>query len=113
MPKRTRSLPSQTTRMRTAHGSVYVTVVYSDSKPQEVFIAQGKAGSCESAQNEAIARLIALSLRHGASLDEIAKQLDGITCCPHYDGDVQNMSTPDAIARALTMSSPIRESEDE
>lgn len=92
----------RTERIRTGHGNMYVTINTDEAgKPFEVFVALGKAGGCDSAQLEAIARLVSLALRSGVDPAAIVEQLRGITCCPTWDNGVLVKSAPDALALAL------------
>jgi len=91
-----------TERLRTGHGNMYVTInTDEEGRPFEVFVALGKAGGCDSAQLEAIARLVSLALRCGVDPRAIVEQLRGITCCPAWDEGVLVKSAPDALALAL------------
>ena len=91
-----------TERIRTGHGNMYVTINFDEeSKPFEVFSTLGKAGGCDSAQLEAISRLVSLALRSGIGITEVIGQLRGITCCPAWDNGVLVRSAPDAVALAL------------
>ena len=100
------TLSGSTTRVRTAHGNLYVTVNYQDGKPVEVFAALGKAGGCDFAAMEAITRLVSISLQQGIPIEEIVKQLRSITCHPYMVGSEQENTSPvDAISRVLESSS--------
>ena len=102
--KRERPLQMQgiTERVRTGHGNTFVTInLDQDSQPFEVFTALGKAGSCDSAHLEAIAKLVSLALRSGVPAEEIVDQLQGITCHPVWDQGVMVRSVPDALAQVL------------
>ena len=91
-----------TERIRTGHGNMYITINFDEEKkPFEVFSTLGKAGGCDSAQLEAISRLVSLALRSGISITEVIGQLRGITCCPAWDNGVLVRSAPDAVALAL------------
>ena len=91
-----------TERIRTGHGTMYITINFDENdKPFEVFTTLGKAGGCDSAQLEAISRLVSLSLRSGVDIKEVITQLRGITCCPAWDNGVLVRSAPDAVALAL------------
>ena len=91
-----------TERVRTGHGNMYVTINFdSEGSPFEVFSALGKAGGCDSAQLEAISRLVSLSLRSGIDPEAVMEQLRGITCCPAWDSGVLVRSAPDAVALSL------------
>ena len=91
-----------TERIRTGHGTMYITInVDEEGKPFEVFTALGKAGGCDSAQLEAISRLVSLALRSGVDVKKVIEQIRGITCCPAWDSGVLVRSAPDAVALAL------------
>ena len=88
--------------MRTGHGNMYVTINYDEEgKPFEVFGTLGKSGGCDSAQLEAISRLVSLALRSGVDPQNVIEQLRGITCCPAWDEGTLVRSSPDAVALAL------------
>ena len=91
-----------TERIRTGHGNMYITINFDEAgKPFEVFTTLGKAGGCDSAQLEAISRLVSLALRSGIDMKAVMEQLRGITCCPAWDNGVLVRSAPDAVALAL------------
>ena len=57
--ERPTSVRGVTERVRTGHGNMYVTITFDDSgKPFEVFTTLGKAGGCDSANLEAVSRLV-------------------------------------------------------
>jgi ribonucleoside-diphosphate reductase alpha chain len=81
---------------------MYVTLNFDESgMPFEVFGNLGKAGGCDSAQLEAISRLVSLALRSGVDPNVVIEQLRGITCCPAWDEGVLVRSGPDAVALAM------------
>jgi ribonucleoside-diphosphate reductase alpha chain len=90
-----------TDRVRTGHGNMYITINFQDGQPFEVFSNLGKAGGCDSAQLEAISRLISLALRSGIAPEQVVQQLKGITCCPAWDDGTLVRSAPDAVALVL------------
>jgi ribonucleoside-diphosphate reductase alpha chain len=99
---RPRQIHGITERVRTGHGNMYITINFDEAgKPFEVFGTLGKAGGCDSAQLEAISRLVSLALRSGVDAHAIIEQLRGITCCPAWDEGVLVRSGPDAVALAL------------
>lgn len=67
-------------KVKTGCGNIYVTIALRDNLPVEVFAELGKAGGCAASQNEAIGRLVSLCLRGGIDMDEVIKQLIGISC---------------------------------
>ena len=100
--QRPQQIKGVTERVRTGHGNMYVTINFDDEdKPFEVFGTLGKAGGCDSAQLEAISRLVSLALRSGIEPHEVISQLRGITCCPAWDSGTLVRSSPDAVALAL------------
>jgi ribonucleoside-diphosphate reductase alpha chain len=101
--ERSRQLSGVTERIRTGHGNAYITINFhpTTGKPFEVFVTLGKAGGCDHAQLEAVARLASLALRSGIDVQEVMDNLRGITCCPAWDGQDLVRSTPDAVAIAL------------
>ena len=91
-----------TERVRTGQGNIYVTINFDEEgKPFEAFTTLGKAGSVESAQLEAISRLISLALRSGIQPDAIVEHLRGITSDPVWDDGRLVRSAPDAVAFVL------------
>lgn len=100
--QRPRTTRGVTERVRTGHGNMYVTINYDEGgRPFEVFGTLGKAGGCDSAQLEAISRLVSLALRSGIDPSQVVEQLRGITCCPAWDSGTLVRSSPDAVALAL------------
>ncbi len=97
-------MKGETTKVRTAHGNLYVTVNFSeDGKPMEVFSVLGKEGSCDFAHMEAITRLASKCLQGGVPVSEIVRQLRSITCHPYMEGSEKgNMSPSDAIGIVLS-----------
>ena len=97
------SVMGVTDRVRTGHGTMFVNLTFDESgHPFEVFAHLGKAGGCDSAYLEAIARLASLGLRSGIEPSQIVDQLKGITCDPAWDGGTLVRSAPDAVALAMS-----------
>ena len=97
------SVRGVTERIRTGHGTMYVTVNFDDEgRPFEVFTTLGKAGGCHGAQLEAISRLISMALRSGIDPGQIVTQLKGITCDPVWDSGTLVRSDADALALVLS-----------
>jgi len=106
MPRtdRPQCLEGKTVKVRTGHGTLYVTVNWHPETglPFEVFATLGKAGGCESAHLEALTRLISVVLQHGIHPTEVISQLRQVTCHPYgMGGDIENTSPADAIAHVL------------
>jgi ribonucleoside-diphosphate reductase alpha chain len=103
--ERPRTTQGVTERVRTGHGNMYVTVNFDEEdQPFEVFGTLGKSGGCDSAQLEAISRLVSLALRSGIDPQNVIEQLRGITCCPAWDSGTLVRSSPDAVALAMERS---------
>lgn len=82
-------------------GKLYITINSDKKGINEVFTTTGKGGGCH-AQSEAISRLASLALRSGVAIEEVVDQLRGIRCeAAMIRKDVNNLSCPDAIGRAL------------
>jgi ribonucleoside-diphosphate reductase alpha chain len=100
--KRPAVMRGVTERVKTGQGNIYITVNFDEAgTPFELFTTLGKAGSIESAQLEAVSRLISLALRSGIEPDEIVDHLRGITSDPVWDGGRLVRSAPDAVAFVL------------
>lgn len=84
-------------------GKVYVTINEDEKgEPFEVFATLGKAGSAIMADVEAIGRLISLALRFGLPIQEVYKEIRGISSDRAMgEGERKVLSVPDAIAIAL------------
>ena len=91
-----------TERVRTGHGTMYVTVNFDDdNKPFELFTAIGKAGGSEPAHLEGLSRLVSLCLRSGVDPNAIIYHLSGITSEPVWDNGVLIRSAEDGVAHVL------------
>ncbi len=102
MKDRPAAMLGLTKRVRTGHGTMYVTLNFDeDNKPFEMFTAIGKAGGSEPAHLEGLSRMVSLVLRCGHSPDLIIDQLEGITSEPVWDNGELIRSAEDGIARVL------------
>lgn len=102
---RTHKTKGETTKFRMGCGTLFVTVNKDDSGLCEVFANLGKAGGCPS-QSEATCRVVSAALRSGVDPRVLVEQLKGIRCLSTAarrgtTEDVNVLSCPDAIARAI------------
>ncbi|MEM3063611.1 MAG: ribonucleotide-diphosphate reductase subunit alpha, partial [Nitrososphaerota archaeon] len=84
-------------------GYVYTSVFKNaQGKPVEVFVTIGKTGGYISAAAEVTGRLASRALKYGASLEEIASDLIGITCgTPYGVGHNAILSAFDAVGKSI------------
>ncbi|MEK7829019.1 MAG: vitamin B12-dependent ribonucleotide reductase, partial [Deltaproteobacteria bacterium] len=70
-----------TRKMKTGCGNLYITINEDEEgRPFEIFTQIGKAGGCAASQCEAIGRMASLALRSGIQVEEVIKQMRGISC---------------------------------
>ncbi len=100
---RPRRLKGITDKIKTGEGTAYITVNEKDGEPFELFIELGKSGKDSAANAEAIGRLASLCLRSGVRVENIIRQLDGITGdSPTWDNGKTVKSVADAVAKVLS-----------
>jgi ribonucleoside-diphosphate reductase alpha chain len=102
---RERVTAGRTFKYRMGCGTLFVTVNRDTHGLCEVFANLGKAGGCPS-QSEATCRAISAALRSGVNPRELSGQLRRIRCLStamarKTTGEVDVLSCPDAIARAI------------
>src|SRR5690606_22606177 len=96
-------LKSTAIRKETPLGTMFVHITEDDKgQPFEVFINLGKAGGSAMADAEAMGRMISLALRSGISIQQVHRQLRGISSDRAVGlGPNKVLSVPDAIGLAL------------
>ena len=100
--ERPATLDGKVVRVRTGHGNLFVTLTWDEfGELFETFLTLGRAGSCDSANLQAIAKLSTLALRNRIDPKEIAEMLAGISCHPVWVDGVQIHSAPDALAQVI------------
>ena len=107
--KRPNKLNSETFKIETGNGTMYVTVTDDGGKPVEVFLFLGKSGQTLNTFTEALGRLLSLSLQSDVPLEKLTKTLIGINSDMSVwhrfeDADqrpTQILSIPDGIAKLL------------
>ena len=84
-------------------GSVYTSIFYeAGDGPVEVFVTLGKSGGFMAGSAEMTGRLASLCLKYGASLEEIADEMVGISCGQKYGlGTSTVLSMYDAVGKSL------------
>jgi len=96
-------LRGTTRRVETPLGTLYVNITQDEKgQPFEVFMSLGKAGGALMADVEAMGRLISLALRSGIPMQELHRQLRGISSDKVIGlGPNKVMSVPDAVGIAI------------
>jgi ribonucleoside-diphosphate reductase alpha chain len=96
-------LRSTSMRKETPLGVMFVHISEDDKgQPFEVFLNLGKAGGSAMADAEALGRLVSLALRSGISIQEVVRQLRGISSDRAVGlGPNKVLSMPDAVGIAL------------
>jgi len=96
------TLASESHRVSTGVGNMYVNIGHDSAGAFEAFVNIGKSGGFTQSLTEAMGRLISLHLRSGGDIDDVVAQLDGIRG-PNvsWDNGEQVNSIPDGIALAL------------
>lgn len=93
------SVDGYTKKIAFGCGNLYITVNLVDGKPFRVFLRLGKAGVCQGALLESIARLSTIMIQdYNAPLERICHTLKGIRC---ENGAIGRISCVDALAREL------------
>lgn len=84
-------------------GKVYTSVFFEEGDgPVEVFVNLGKSGGYMAGSAEVTGRLASLALKYGASLDEVADELVGISCGQRVGfGNGAVLSMFDAVGKSL------------
>ena len=106
LPKK-RPTPTEAWGMRVRKkadvGHVYTSVFRdADGMPVEVFVTIGKTGGYVAGAAEVTGRLASRALKYGASLEEIASDLVGISCgTPYGIGQDSVLSAFDAVGKSL------------
>jgi ribonucleoside-diphosphate reductase alpha chain len=96
-------LRSTSMRKETPLGTMFVHISEDDrGQPFDVFLNLGKAGGSAMADAEALGRLVSLALRSGIPMQEIIRQLRGISSDRAVGlGPNKVLSMPDAVGIAL------------
>jgi ribonucleoside-diphosphate reductase alpha chain len=84
-------------------GKVYTSVFFEEGNgPVEVFVTLGKSGGYMAGSAEVTGRLASLALKYGATLDEVAEELVGISCGHKVGlGNGAVLSMFDAVGKML------------
>jgi len=100
--KRLPMLKGQTYETKSGCGPLYITMNEDSDGLFEMFVTMGKAGGCATSQTEAIGRLATLALRYRVPVQQIVKQLQGISChSPVGINEEKTLSCADAIAKVI------------
>lgn len=97
-------LPGRTNKIECGCGRLYITSNrdWETSKVAEVFVKMGKCGGCKAASFDVIGRLASRSLRYGAPLLKVARDMRGVVCeKPIGLGPHKIQSCMDAVGKVL------------
>lgn len=100
--KRPKVTTSETVKVDTGCGKIYITLGWDGDYLIEVFATLGKAGCCPRAQLQALTRSVSLGLKYGIPLEEYVEELKDIKC-PNssWDDGQQILSCADAISKVI------------
>jgi len=101
-PVREIELIGRTHKIKVPAGTLYIVINKKEGKYHQVLINVSQTGSFLTPICEALGRMITLSLRFGASLEDCAKQLEGIKGSePIWFEGEQVLSISDGVAKVL------------
>ena len=112
MKKHIQSDKSKTLQIHTGCGDMKMIVKKKDGDDIRVAVTMGKNGGCSFCQAEGKSRLINIALKHGATIEEIIKELKDLGCStphvhmkeiPELAGQKKVSSCSDAIAQLLQL----------
>ncbi len=100
------SMRGLTTKIRTPHGSMFITINFLEGKIKEVFVVVSKPGSELRACAEALGRVVSLALQKGVPAEDLAETLENIKTEQVSWNKIDNRSfsvssIPDGIAKAI------------
>lgn len=100
------SMRGLTTKIRTPHGSMFVTINFLEGKIREVFVVVSKPGSELRACAEALGRVVSLALQKGVPAEDLAETLENIKTEQVSWNKIDERSfsvssIPDGIAKAI------------
>jgi len=111
------SMRGITTKVKTPHGSMFVTINFYEREPKEVFVVVSKPGSEIRACAEALGRVISLALQKGISAEDIVETLENIKTEEVSWNRIDGMSfpissIPDGIAKAMKFALSLKHTPD-
>ena len=111
------SMRGITTKIKSPHGSMFVTINFLIEKPSEIFVVVSKPGSELRACAEALGRVVSLALQKGLPIEDIIETLENIktedVAWNHIDGKSFTVSSiPDGIAKAIKFATSLRTTPD-
>ena len=101
------SYPSITYHHYVGHHSMFLIVAYDLETNRIKFLDMkgGKPDPCETAYREALVRVTVIAFDNGATIDEVADSLQGITCVPESNNEMKGFihSPADYLAKCLVL----------
>lgn len=107
------SMRGITTKIKTPHGSMFVTINFFEGKMKEVFVVVSKPGSELRACAEALGRVISLALQKGLPPEDILETLENIkteeVAWNNFNGHSFTVSSiPDGISKAIKFATQLK-----
>lgn len=107
------SMRGLTAKIKTPHGSMFVTINFFEGQVKEVFVVVSKPGSELRACAEALGRVISLALQKGVPAEGIIETLENIkteeVVWNRFDSRSFTVSSiPDGIAKALRFATSLK-----
>lgn len=102
-----------TIKIKTPHGSMFVTINFFEGKMKEVFVVVSKPGSELRACAEALGRVISLALQKGLPPEDILETLENIkteeVAWNNFNGHSFTVSSiPDGISKAIKFATSLK-----
>lgn len=107
------SMRGITTKIKTPHGSMFITINFYEGQMKEVFVVVSKPGSELRACAEALGRVISLALQKGLPPEDILETLENIkteeVAWNNFNGHSFSVSSiPDGISKAIKFATSLK-----
>lgn len=111
------SMRGITTKIKTPHGSMFITINFFEAQMKEIFVVVSKPGSEVRACAEALGRVISLALQKGVPPEDIAETLENIKTEEISWNKINGKnftvsSIPDGISKAIKFALSLKNTPD-